>query len=482
MKDRIKQILIRILILSLLTGLPVCVPARGEENPDGGMASQTEQGGVQEETPRRVEEILRDENGNPVLGPNGETVILVTEIVEEEEGTVEADSGAGDTQEAEPVETVSQETVPEETAALEEEGTVPEKTVAEVPAGDVHSGLAEVSTAAPDVMSVSMPVETEGSSVLDFILDPLGLIHATGAVKYGGKHFEEGANLFFRNEPKEEGGDVSYSSQSDFLSIQNKGTVSVNVSLTVTVEGLQRVGLSVSDDFAGSSAPAVYLALVDGSGEVIPIPEEGELSVSVNLEPASKHADLYDYNEDSEVYELVNSEEESYDEYRFALRGACNPEGDWTRVRDQLTVNAAWIITPLFCNEDEGASVSENEAGESGEEPVSGNEAQPVSENTAEPVPGNEVISGNEAVSGEETVSGNGAGNTVSDPGISEYETSNADSDAVPEEEEYNRVSPNTIYNVVTENTENNEERNEDVEQSVEEVNIIETVVMPVSQ
>ncbi len=380
---------------------------------------------------------------------------------------------------------------------------------------EVASAVLPVTEEKEAVVSVALPVLDENSKVFDFIMDPQGMITATGAARYGGKSFEEGATLYFKNTP-EAGGEESYSSRSDELSIVNTGKISVNVLLKVRVDGLDKIHLSLSNDFAGSREALLFLAVIDNKGQMTPVGEEGMLSVSVDLKPAEGGDAVYEYNEEEGEYVLSEGDEPVYDRFDFALYGACNPEGDWSGIVDKPVITVTWIVNESTAAE--GTDVSENEVSENvvpenetQEDEISENE---VSENgiSENKVSENE-ISGNEVSVNE--ISENGLSvNEISENGLSVNEISenviyeeevissvegeeqatdgyDTESPVVTEalnEEEYNIVSPNEDmemfeeYNVVTENSASGEDRGENVEQSIQVVTEIMSVIVPVEE
>ena len=84
---------------------------------------------------------------------------------------------------------------------------------------------------AEDTVSIELPT-IEEPSPFDFILDPQRLITETDGAKYGSSTFETGATLFFENVD----GDYDFSSRSDMLTITNKGTVPVEVTVTAWLD------------------------------------------------------------------------------------------------------------------------------------------------------------------------------------------------------------------------------------------------------
>lgn len=204
-----------------------------------------------------------------------------------------------------------------------------------------------------DVVSVGIPVVPEGEkSPFDFILDPQGLIYETDAMRYGGGTVEEGATLLFHNN---EGG-YNFSRYSDRLTVTNQSTVPVTVTISAYVSNLEGVALSGSDDFTGDEAQSIYLALVDGVGNVQPILAGGETSFSWVMQAAPENAYVYTINEEDQTYDCVlsgNPGEIGFDTYSFGLIGACNPNAEWKDMAIHPVVTVVWHVDPILPEQEE---------------------------------------------------------------------------------------------------------------------------------
>lgn len=196
-----------------------------------------------------------------------------------------------------------------------------------------------------DIYQVVLPTDTKG--IFDFILDPQGLINKTNAAAYDGDTFEEGATVFFKR--TEGQAKVDYSNTSDFVTITNKSSIAVNVSLHVSISPESIDGIALTDDkeFTDDNSASLYLAVVDGENE-IPIGEEG-VTIDVTIEAAPEGAYEYIYNEDSDEYIYKLSDDLGgieFHDYSFQLTGAANGEGDWSEVMGaEPEVTVAWEIT-----------------------------------------------------------------------------------------------------------------------------------------
>ena len=184
--------------------------------------------------------------------------------------------------------------------------------------------------ASEEVISIELPCFTVNESPFDFILDPQLLITDTNAARYGGCPFEAGATLFFENKEETYG----LSSKSDRLTVTNRSTVPVAVTVSARVENLGAIHLCNDPSFDGRKDDCVYIALVDDEGDIIPVREQRKVSLVVEL----------DTGEDS---------------FSFGLTGACNPAGEWLDMSTQPTVIVTWSIQPLISQDDEADDESQ---------------------------------------------------------------------------------------------------------------------------
>lgn len=235
---------------------------------------------------------------------------------------------------------------------------------------------AEPSVHAEELVHVELPAfSEENGSVFDFIMDPQGLIEATDAARYGGESFEEGRTLYFKNKE----GAYAYSSNSDRLTVTNKSTVPVEVTVTAKLDYCEGLELAADEGFSDGKGE-VFLALTDDRGSVTPLKGSEKISVTSRLDAASgKEAGTYS----------------------FGLTGACNPDGDWENVLARPVVTVTWKVTPLLPEAeavsqeekdipeetsaskqeeeaDEKSAVRETESADGAESPASSDETRPV--------------------------------------------------------------------------------------------------------
>ena len=197
-----------------------------------------------------------------------------------------------------------------------------------------------------DVCQVVMPANTEG--IFDFILDPQGLINETDGAMYKGKNFEKDCTVFFRRRDGKVKED--YSRKSDFVTITNKSTMPVEVSLEVKVDPASLAGIEMTEDrkFKKDKSASLYLAVADGKKEV-PVGKDG-VTIHKTIEAAPDGAYGYEYNSDTEKYEYglkENIEENIFDNYSFQLIGAANEKGDWSALTKAVPkIVVTWKVTP----------------------------------------------------------------------------------------------------------------------------------------
>lgn len=177
-----------------------------------------------------------------------------------------------------------------------------------------------------EVVQVVLPTSAVG--IFDFILDPQELIRETDAAAYGGKKFEDGATLFFeRSDGRTE---EDYASDSDAITITNRGNGPLEVSVNASISVTNAEGLAMTDDreFTDDIGASLYLALTDG-----------ETTVPITLDEG---ADIH-------VVLPADSEEMGEnDQYLFWLTGEANRNGDWSDLKDmEIEVTVTWDVTPI---------------------------------------------------------------------------------------------------------------------------------------
>lgn len=202
-----------------------------------------------------------------------------------------------------------------------------------------------------DVISLELPTIDEGeTSIFDFILDPQKLLYATGAVRLGGGSVEEEAALLFQNKE----GQYDFSKYSDQLTVTNRSTVPVRLTISAYITDLGELQVVGSDDFTDSEDCSIYMAVVDSQGNVLPISADGGISITLEMQAAPENAYVYRLSEDLQTYRLdVALDEIDFDKYSFGLMGACNPNADWRKVSVHPMVTVTWRVEPMVIEQEE---------------------------------------------------------------------------------------------------------------------------------
>lgn len=182
------------------------------------------------------------------------------------------------------------------------------------------------------------------TGVFDFILDPQKLITLTHGAKYVATAsspsnpsatpteiplvYEENATLFF------EKNDGSFNSLSEGITITNRSTMAVNVTVDATFNSTDGIDVVTDKTFANIATPSVYMALV-ADGKETPIDPAKAKKASMSDAMAAAPAGAYEVqlNETTKAYEyvLVN-EDAAFDTYTFQMKGASNGNADWSGI------------------------------------------------------------------------------------------------------------------------------------------------------
>lgn len=213
--------------------------------------------------------------------------------------------------------------------------------------GDEKTGAGEVEgSVQQDIYQVILPTVTD--DMFDFIMDPQGLINKTDGAAYDGKTFEKDATLFFK---RTDGGvEEDYSSMSDAITITNRSSMAIDVSVEVSVEEDSLGGIKMTDDkeFTDDTDASLYLALSDGEN-VVPVGTDG-VSMDVTVDAAPAEAYEYKYDKERELYTYGMKDDLSgveFPEYSFQLVGAANGKGDWSKLTGEAPrIKVAWKIVP----------------------------------------------------------------------------------------------------------------------------------------
>lgn len=204
-----------------------------------------------------------------------------------------------------------------------------------------------------EVFKVEVPTIPTGSTLFNFILDPQGLIEATQGAAYNtaaGSNvtFTTNTTMYFKNDIDKTGGN-DYSNQSDYVELKNKGTVDVDASVTATVTNLDKIEMATSDTFdADDDSTSIYLALVDdGTAEEALTADAAGVTLDGGTIAKSTTPNYYkvDYVDGKYTYELDPTITANFNSFKFALTGASNPNGDWSKLTTvQPKVKVVWSV------------------------------------------------------------------------------------------------------------------------------------------
>ncbi len=196
-----------------------------------------------------------------------------------------------------------------------------------------------------DVYQVVLPTVSNHS--FDFIIDPQKLINQTEGAGYGGKTFEKNATLFFRR--TDSGKKEDYSSISNPITIINRGSKSINVSLNVSMSPSSLEGIRMTKDieFRGDNSASLYMAVTDGEN-IMPVGTDG-ININTTLEAAPKEAFEYGYNIEKARYTYTlkkNLDSSIFSTRSFRITGAANGKGDWSKLKEASPkIMISWKIS-----------------------------------------------------------------------------------------------------------------------------------------
>ena len=217
--------------------------------------------------------------------------------------------------------------------------------------GTEATGSVMLPTIKEEIISVDLPTVGD-ESPFDFFIDPQGLLYDTGAVRHGGGVVEEGAYLLFHNH---DDGEYDFSGRSDRLSVTNRSTIPVNITITAKISDLGNLRMDQDGSFEDEDDCAIYLAIVDDEGNERVLSEDGEVSVEATLSSAPSEAYTFRYDESMDTYEYVyqNDEDISFDSYSFGLRGECNASADWSDTKAYPRVMVTWTVDPIYSDRED---------------------------------------------------------------------------------------------------------------------------------
>lgn len=215
--------------------------------------------------------------------------------------------------------------------------------------GTIEGVLADVF----DVIVPTQPVQGANSvsdkSIYDFILDPRGWAQ-TGSLSAAGLKLEPNASVYFKNQS----GNFDYSSTSDALTITNRSTTKVDVTLKAQLTGMEGIKLTGDNTFANGTDPSacVYFALIDSNGKKSYLDKYGAfLKATMDGRPEAYNK-KYDTVTKKYKYELKSNtdlaaENIIFPEYSFRLTGVCNGVDSWSRVPSiqNTKMEVTWVVS-----------------------------------------------------------------------------------------------------------------------------------------
>ena len=197
-----------------------------------------------------------------------------------------------------------------------------------------------------DIINVVFPIIGDNSP-FDYIVDPLGLIYATDAAKYGYGKVQADAGVLFKNSE----GEYDFSNTSDYIKIVNRSNIPVKVVLTATLQGSTNARIVDSIEMLEEASPSLYLALTDQNGIVSAFTESGKSVVTATLNPAPDETYSFMYDEASGEYQYEVAkeiDESAFDSFSFAVTADCNTQANWSDVTELPTISLSWTADPVL--------------------------------------------------------------------------------------------------------------------------------------
>lgn len=239
-------------------------------------------------------------------------------------------------------------------------------------ADDYNKGHAQGSgevqyVAVGDVFSVVLPTNT--TSTFNYLLDPEGLIAKTNADRYDNKSFEPNQTVYFQNSNDAA---YNYSSRSNKLTVINKSTQDVNLTLDVNIEDAENIVMATSSDalrIVGGDSN-FYMAVeyfIDNHNTATSSNAKAITTDGVKIEtvvPVSENAYEVRWNKITKQYEkqLASPANASwYGNFTFNLTGACRTDNTaaLTGLRENApNIDIIWSVDD-FTNTSEIPSVTE---------------------------------------------------------------------------------------------------------------------------
>ncbi len=222
-----------------------------------------------------------------------------------------------------------------------------------------------------NVFKISIPVTSISNDNLAFVMDPQKLIINTGGIKYGWDSSKvEDTTLYFLSANKLNSD--KYGNVSNPLSVNNLSSVSVDVSLTVKVEGTTGITLSDNSTYQTTDkVPKMYMGMhvkrgknnagtfagTEVSGSPVALTAEDTVSKNMlkeipgSMDPTEK-TDKYSLSFDSVKKEYTYELDKNYvvgtindTVLNFYFEGTCNPNADWKDLKtSKPNLDVVWNV------------------------------------------------------------------------------------------------------------------------------------------
>lgn len=198
-----------------------------------------------------------------------------------------------------------------------------------------------------DVFKVVLPsIPESGDTTFNYILDPTGVIKSTEAEKYNGATFADGKTVYFANQPTTDSGAVSYSDTSDALTITNKSTMAVDVTVKASIKAVDGITMVENGTFdASDTAAKLYLALKDAdtANAEKAITDDKAAELTSTIQPLDGAYEIKYV--DGKYVKQLKDDATGFKTYSFQITGACNPKGAWNGLTENPPViDVVWSV------------------------------------------------------------------------------------------------------------------------------------------
>lgn len=200
---------------------------------------------------------------------------------------------------------------------------------------------------------VSYVAPTVSDNVFDFVLDPQLLIENTDGTSVNGNTpvvTEASASVYFKN-------GSNYATSSDALTVVNKGSGEISVSVTATLE-LDATGAAINvvtgaaNATDGSLNLNIHLDQVTGGSATASLEKDSDAvtksALTLDVTAAGADASDFEVTKTAGKYEYVpKNADVSGDSVGFVFRGECNTDesADWSKVKDMsATFDVVWDV------------------------------------------------------------------------------------------------------------------------------------------